>query len=307
LDSIFNRKQTFQREVFLLIALLFVLFFFGDLARKSAILAEHDFIRYTGLTKFIGLLLIGLLVVKRKMYNLQYVKKLFFTLVVLWSCFFMGVIALKNVNSLDVIYNDLVYTVRASFIPLILIPFFSLEKKTAETAISVFELLFWINAIFIVIGFVGEIKFLRTYGLTRFGYKGLFDRSSQTSFYFVFVIFYYYYLWFYKKSRKALFLFVIAALLSLLVGTKRLYFVVAIILVFHFFNAKLYKKIYTWIVLVISAAVMSLNWDTITEKLIVTFSVLYKVYKEDGFLSALFSYRNDLLLKFINNFMEDHC
>ncbi|WCO01637.1 hypothetical protein [Psychroserpens ponticola] len=175
--------------------------------------------------------------------------------------------------------------------------FYVSNSKQSETLFKVFETLILINSIFIVIGFLFNVAIFKTYLGQRFGYNGLFV-SSATSTYAYFTILVY--LFFRYKSRFLLSLKPLIILIScLLIGTKSLYIILVLLVAIYIvkFTSKKIKIISSILIGLVSlfgTYYVFFIWETFSQ-----------IRKTNGFMTALLSYRDQLLinktLPFIDN------
>jgi hypothetical protein len=216
-------------------------------------------------------------------------------------------LSLKDVDFFSNITSNFDYFIKASLLPFMLIPFFTIDEVTVKKCLKLILVLFWINAITIIIGSIFNIETLETYYKgSRFGYKGIYNRSTFVSYLFLFVIMYYYYNWRNKSKTKTLLILLLASIISLQVGTKRIYIFLGCLFIFHFINAKLYKKYYFWGVLVLFSLITVKYYNIVSNFLSVKFEILITVYNNHGFISALTSYRIDLLRDYYNVYITNN-
>jgi hypothetical protein len=214
---------------------------------------------------------------------------------------------LKEVRPIDNIIANCDFFLKACFIPFFLIPFYNLKANELQPGLTALTYIFWINCICIVCGVIFQIKAFQTYPFShRFGYKGLFDRSTYTSYIFIFMIMYYYYNWVIKKQSLTFNYLLLVVLISFLVGTKRIVFFNCLLLLFHFFKSRLYKsRIVLFSCLAIGLCFLVFN-KAILNLMNHLFSIdlWVNIHKDRGFLSALTSLRSDLLIEYIQEHIQ---
>jgi len=152
-----------------------------------------------------------------------------------------------------------------------------------------------IVSISVLIGFVTEFRFLKTY-VTRFGFVGLMPKSITASYFFISSIIFTYYLGFIKQKSK--WIFALVFLTSFLVGTKAIYLFNLLLIGFHAFYFKWYKSYYFYGLGLISLIGIFMFQNKIIEFLWTYFTSFMKLYEAKGLVTALTSFRD---LIFINN------
>lgn len=269
---------------------------------------DWRFYRFTGISKIIGVTANLIFIVKFHVFKKKYVISLFACLAILSICFIVSQLFLKNINVIQNLQSNFIYYLTACFLPIYLITFFSIDKFTTLKALNLLKSLFWLNAIFIIIGICLEVKWFQTYYYyaTRFGYKGIMERSTYVSYLFIFMIVYYYYNWSSIKKKKTLWCLIATICISFLVGTKRLYAFVILLFVFHFFAAKLYKNWWFYVVFCVFSLSLYVFRDFILIGFNSGFQVFSTIYEDKGLISALTSFRNELLLEYKLQFIDGH-
>lgn len=291
----------------ILLISVILLFCFGDLARLFARTLDLNFNLYTRLSKIIGILLVFWFILKFKYYKQKHFWPLFTCILLLGTTFIISNILLKNTNYKENIFQNFDYFLKACFLPLLLIPFYSINQNITRTGLNILILIFWINCAFILYGYFFEIRHLQTYYYgDRFGFKGFFDRSTYLSYLFIFTFMYYYYNWIHKQKWIFLFLLVLAGIISLLVGTKRIYFFIFLLLIFHFFYGRWYRSIFFWVFSLALVVIFIVLKEPIVSSLSKTFNVLNTLYIDKGFLSFFTSLRSDLLISYIDLYIKNN-
>lgn len=286
-------------RILLLFALLF--FFVGDAAKFFSKSFGFGFQEYPRVTKIVIILLLAIYILSHKIYKKAYAKSLIFILILFVLTYVLNNFLLQNTNFSVNVKANLDYLIKVSMLPYMLIPFLLIDKTTTRLGINLVLILFWINAVAILIGVIFKIETLETYYHdVRFGYKGLYNRSTYVSYLFVFVILYYYYNWRKRLNGALLIYLLFCCFISVFVGTKRIYLFLILLGVFHFIDAKLYKKKLFWVFIVISTILSVVNIVAIGLFLKSTFDKLFLVYENHGVLSAITSYRSNLLIRYYN-------
>lgn len=295
-----------SKPILILLAGIILLFFFGDVTKKIARLFNADFLLFTRVSKAIGLLAISFFVIKYKSYKKKYARGLIYCLIILTFVFVLSNIFLLNIDFIANMQANLDYFVKACFLPLFLIPFFSIDKEVTKKTLIIIQYIFWVNCVAIILGYCFEIEIFETYNGSRFGYMGFLDRSTYSSYLFIFIIIYYYFNYVNSNQIKYFMGVILAIFVSLFVGTKRIYFFLILFGVFHFFYFKLYRNKWFWI---LTSAIL-LGVFFFLENLLLSFQVVFveliSIYHDRGVLSAITSLRNDLLVEYVNKNINDN-
>ena len=294
--------KSYINSLFNLGKLTIFLIILGDFFRKASIFFDFEFIRYTAVFKILLLIIYGLFVL---FYNKQYFKnkeiikigKIILSLAI--------VFILSNIFPFNYdIFNpaNLEYLIRYLFFPITFFIFYNLlsDNIKIEKLFKAYEVFFFVNLILIIVGFVFEFDLFKSYpNPNRFGYSGLMNRTNQISYISIIMILIYYYEWAYLKKKSYLkFLFVI--LVSLLVGTKRIYFTLIILGIFHFYKFRYqYNGKKGILSLALSFSIILIFWNSIKEVFFLKFKIFIDIYQDKGFFSSLLSFRNNLLVQII--------
>lgn len=301
-------KKSFENTLFILYTVAIGLFFLGDIFRKIALFFNCDFTRYSTVSKIVVLFLfLGFFLTNLKNYRRQdHFIKIITCIIVLIISFFAGQISLDNITQPLNITLNIEYLVKYLFLPIIILMFLELKDKSEhiEKIVKIFEWVFLINAAFILIGFCFNINELSTYSGDRFGYIGIFSRSGQASvFSIIFILLYYWQIKF-KKNYLIKFKFIFSVIVSLLLGTKRIYIFLIILLLYFILIDKGYKKRATY-----RASVLIILTGLLFNQLVIksfnrVFIVFQNNYYNKGFLYSLTSSRSDLFLKTFDDFVK---
>lgn len=170
------------------------------------------------------------------------------------------------------------------------------SKEQIEVFKKTFEIIFLLNAVLILIGFLFHVSFFRSYiSGSRFGYNGLIMSSSQASYIFIISLLYFLFgVKWYGSYRGGLKLALIV-LSGVLIGTKAiLMFIVFVItlVAFKLFNKRV--AMCAFIGFFVLLMLFLLNLDSFVN-----------FVERTNFITALFSYRNDLLLNNLMPFVLD--
>lgn len=307
-EDLLHKKQ-FQLFVFLLL-----ITFLGDILRRFSFLLEYDFKRYTTISKIIfivaSLIFIFFYLKKEILKNKKKINILkAMSFLVLF--FVVGQIALNNSNILyHNIINNLEFLTKYLFFPYLLVLFINLRERQdiINKLIRVFEIIFFVNLIAIVLGFIFQIKVFNTYDYgIRFGYKGIFSMSGQTSFYFILMILYYIHrLIFFDKNKWTLIKLVILIIVSFLIGTKRIYFFLPMLSLYYLFFLNGFKNRITYITIVPVSLIGISLFYIFKDRLEDTILLFKNIYLENGIITSLLSFRNELLIKIYSEQIIDN-
>lgn len=171
--------------------------------------------------------------------------------------------------------------------PLIVLESVNNDNNNKARLFNTAEWMLLINSLFILVGFLFEFSLFKTYTGSRFGYNGLFYASATSSY--IYAIGLIYFVLTYKKDAISSWKYIVIVVSSFLIGTKTLYliafFTIAVVL---FLNRKRINKY-------IAGALTA----TIFLALVIylyNFSIIQPIRKESGIISAILSYRNELLI-----------
>lgn len=182
----------------------------------------------------------------------------------------------------------------------ILVNKYPLKESPRKLLFQVFEYVLIVNGILILIGLFLDIHLFDSYRWGRFGYNGLFITSSTSSYVYAIAIFYF--LLKLKKdflkSWKTFFVIVCA----LLTGTKILYIAIVgslLIYLVHFVN---FNKSYRRILIIGLTTVVSF----IGYFFFFRYGIFNQIRQEQGLISAILSFRDDLLLEQTLPFIQEN-
>ena len=292
--ELLSEKQL-KNRYYLLVSTLIFFFLAEALTRISPWLFDES-IRFTGMSKICMALIF--------LSYLTFIEKtLFKEKTVIISYAFLGfsfvVASYSLISDVDFIarikYNS-VYFFRYTYVFFFIILLKGLTNERLSNILKIIEIIFWVNCFFVFYGFVFEIPIFRGYGFNRFGYVGLFARTSQASYVFILVVAFYYYQWFYKK--KNIYPLLIALLASFLVGTKAIYFAMINLILFHFIiNWQVLRKTQLFIFPILFLLIIIASQTFLKT----TIQLFYGIIKKDSLFTAIFSYRNKEFLDYISN------
>ncbi|WP_299883690.1 hypothetical protein [uncultured Lacinutrix sp.] len=176
------------------------------------------------------------------------------------------------------------------FLNSIKIPSISFQK-----GYNYLEVLLFINCLVIIFGILFEINIFKSYESTpRFGYAGLFSKPEEAGFIYCIAIIYNYYYWSLNKSKTNLIKVAVFIATILVLGQKKMFLFVALLICMHLLFQVKYKKFFRVIIPVLGLIVIIFN-KKIFSYLISHSSFWTRIYQEKGLLSTLTSTRSDLV------------
>ena len=229
------------------------------------------------------------------------IKKMLLEKIIIKSLFFLAILFLLNLlanYSLDLtegaFYKVAYLQIQFLFGLLVLIFFNQFYKSIKpEPVIYIISALVVINFLLIVIGHLFDLTIFKTY-VIRFGYNGCFKNTSIASYFYMFVII----LFHLRKRKYAYILLAVSIISALFVGSKSLYFFlylygiyVAYINIFkisHYKRIKSHKAIF-----IILATALFFVFSLF---IFINNETMSRVYSEYGFITAFFSYRDQLFM-----------
>lgn len=124
------------------------------------------------------------------------------------------------------------------------------SQMKAIKMISVIEKILVFNTIFIIIGFLFQIKLFKSYHFNslRFGYDGFFNKVNEVSYFYIIFIIVLYYRYITAKKQLILLLYIIGV--SLLIGTKTVFLFLFFLGLYHLIIMAKHAKIYRIVVFV---------------------------------------------------------
>ena len=299
-------EESFKNRQFQLFFSLIVISFLGDILRRISFFVNADFTRYTTLSKvvFIIISIPFMIYYKRKIATNFLKKKVLLVMFILFLFFLIGHISISKDVSFSSVYNNFEYFAKYLFFPFLLFLFLNIreDEKVINELLKIFEFFFFVNLLAIIVGFYFEIRVFQTYYFgTRFGYKGIYSNSGQTSIFFILMIFYYIHKLLFQNFNKwtlAKLLLIISV--SFLIGTKRIYLFIPILTLYYLFFLKGIRKLITLKIFAVYLVISFVFFDKI--KLIAgkTYSLFYEIYEQNGFFSSFTSYRSNLIQEIVS-------
>lgn len=167
--------------------------------------------------------------------------------------------------------------------------FQALSQKNFKPIFRFWELFLWINNLLILLGATFSLSLFKTYSGERWGYNGLVMASSNSTYLYLVALLYFFIRFPQTYFKKPLFwLSIIAAFCT---GTKSIYLGVLLFGLIALITFQLPKKIkwpLTLGLMLIGIASMFLLFSS---------ELFTGIIQEDGWLSAILSYRDDLLIE----------
>ena len=178
-------------------------------------------------------------------------------------------------------------------------------KQHKKQLFDAFELIFYINSIFIIIGFAFNLFIFLAYPTSnRFGYIGLLRNVTHASYIYMIFITFFYYKYTATKSRYNLILLYSSVLICFLIATKALILFITLFAFYIIFSKKLWRML-----LVFSFGIITLfyHFDFIIQNILKPhFKVLYDVYMDKGLFTMLFSFRNESIELLFIPYVKEH-
>lgn len=285
----FEAKFLNKSRSYLLIFLL-VIFFISEAISKYAIQYEGGKSDIPRIIKFVVFLfiIVGLLI---------HFKRLIAPLVLV-TMFCVGQLFLK-----DGFRTEIMVSFSKLLFPIFLFIYFSnypIRECFKENLFRAFEYLLILNGILIFVGLIWEIHFFKSYQGPRFGYNGLFITSATSSYVYAIAIFY-----FLLKLKAGFFknwktFFVIVC--ALITGTKILYIVVLASLLIYLLQFVNFNRSYRKMSIIIVLIVFGIIGYIFFFK----YGIFNEIRQEKGIFSAIFSFRDDLLLEQTLPFIQEN-
>lgn len=180
-----------------------------------------------------------------------------------------------------------------------LFPFFLfrtklLDKSLINTYDLQFRWVFIINYIFIIVAFIFDLSFFRTYDGARFGFNGVFISQNISSYILLISFFYFFYDAVVYNKRYDYYLLVISLLAMVLTGTKTVYFGLVLFLGLYLLIKRSKAVFYLLVFSLCLIFIIGLNQSI--------FSSFYQLYLEKDFWYSFTSFRSEYVnTRFIYN------
>lgn len=262
-----------------LLVFTFVLFFILELYTKFGMvykILSFD-VKYIKALVFLGFLVI--------MIFIRDIKVLIY-LICLLSVFAIGQISIKSLFSVDII------NVFSKFLfPLLIFGFANYLIKPGSKINIIFKTAEWLmvlNSILILIGILFSIKLFNTYQGGRFGFNGVFNAVSTGSYAYIITLMYF--LLSYREKAMKNWKFILILISCIFIGTKAVYLAMAFSIAYIVIISKIpFKR-----TLLVVATLIGLS---LAYYFFFQYGIFNSIRQSDGLLSALLSYRDQLLLE----------
>lgn len=302
------KKVDFSRPVYYLPSLIFVLFYLSEFISKILKFNDAYFHRFSGLIKLVFEVLVLIYLYKRKRNNLKTLFKIGLVFIIIYS---LGHIFLLSEFSLyEFIVN--LYSLNGYLFVFILFYTLSPQNTYQESILGIqlinlekaMKLIFIVNSIAILLGFFFSISIFQTYLHTtmRFGFNGLFLHASHSSYIYCIYTLFFYNLYIKDYTKCSLLFFISSISISFFVATKTIFF-----FNFLFLFYLIYKKFSIKVFLITIGSGVSFiyfNRDYILNVFKNKFRILYELYLDHGFVTMIFSTRNQSLTKDLTPYLE---
>lgn len=161
-------------------------------------------------------------------------------------------------------------------------------EKLKRRLFNIFEWVMLLNSLFIFMGALFSIKVFNTYQGSRFGYNGFFDAVSTGSYAYIITLFYFLLAYKSKVVRNWKFIFIFIS--CFFIGTKAVYVSMVFTLAYIIITATIpYKK-----TIITGTAILSIAAGYF---FFFRYGIFNLIRESDGLISAMLSYRNELLIK----------
>ncbi|HLS29336.1 MAG TPA: hypothetical protein VK021_00625 [Flavobacteriaceae bacterium] len=193
--------------------------------------------------------------------------------------------------------ENLIYLSKFLF-PILLFSFFNeVRLRSSKSLFNVYEFLVLFNSLLIILGFIFDIIYFKTYSGKRFGYSGLMITSATATYFYCIAIFYFFIR--YKTIQNWKFLGCVLA--AILVGTKSIYLFLALFGAFYiirYVRSKKLKFIFLFLVSVLAVllGIYLLYYNP----------VFSEIRSSQGIISAILSYRDQLFIERTLPFIEQN-
>lgn len=282
------------------IVVIMLSFFISEAGYKLLLHLDITGIRISGIVKFIFQIFMFFMII------VNYKKSLRALLWLLLLCviFFIGQLALPNnpniISNIEYLNNSLFIIIMLLFINSI-----NIDERQKKIAIKCFEYIVIANSVAILVGLLFSIDYFKTYYNIRFGYDGFLMKSSYASYFYLMATFYFgQKLKQLKRSNVLIFIFI--AFSAIITGTKAAMLSVVLVFIYLAIINKLYlnKLILSSFILIV--LLISLFYGEIMDLFIANSKIFGPIIMENGFTSALFSYRDLILTESLIPYIESN-
>lgn len=291
-----NRYKKLLNLEILFPSIVLVVFFLTEFISKVLKISHFDFDRVSGVFKFIFEIFILFYLYKRKKDSWNKLLRIVIPFLVIY------IFGQWFLNQGDFFRRLLLNLYSLNGYLFLFILYYSLKPNCDSEEQVLNEQLAWLNrtikAIFIlnsltiVIGLLFGLNLFKTYlGFSdRFGFSGMFLFTSHSSYIHIIFILYFFCKYVAIKNNANLLFFVGAVSISMLTGTKTVYFFNILFLTYLFIKS--FKPYISTFVGLLIGTLVILNYSTLVLNFQEKFKVLSDVYENYGALTMLFSTRN---------------
>lgn len=298
-----NKEIISDKRTEKIIILFFILALLSDFLMKLITYGGFDFyFRFSGIIKLLFEIFLILVLIKKGLN--KYFIYLLLTLII---SFFIGQLFLKTNTIFDrnllteILKGDIYHLNKYVFIILFVALVNSITNKidTAKSVIKSLLILLFINSIFVIVGFVFEINYLKSFpNSSRFGFSGLFSKSGEAVLLYSLACIY-----FYLKSKN-LFPVVYYLIIMFLSGKKISLLFGVFFFIVHFCIMSEYRQYFRFLGLLILASVFYFK-DIFIKWVLVLFPFWNNIIEQHGFLAAVTSTRSLAIQRTINYINEN--
>lgn len=229
--------------------------------------------------------------------------KTYLWLIVLGVCFLIGQFSLIQFE-IDALKNFGMF-IKHIYIFVLFFGFKKLAKEDSLTSLFLaLKIIFLFVFASIILGFIFDIPEFRTYGSNRFGYGGVLSKPSVTT-YFIIMAFLFFEI-FKKKFKYSYVYLLLCVLCTLISGTKASLLFLVFFFVYKFLS-KDFKLNRTQLIvgLVSMFAIIISVFVFMKSTLQNTYNEFYKLYENEGVISALTSFRSRKFMEAVEIYSQE--
>ena len=269
-------------------SLILLLFFITEAYFKLMLFSTDETTTLLQITKGITIGCMGLYILKKQPKSLV-------SITVLFLMFIIGQVALVRG-----VYKESIVAFFKLIYPIVLLQFFFIYKLSSnqkKKLFQVFEFIILFNSLIILVGFGFDIDVLNSYEGSRFGFNGLFITSAVSSYVYCIALIYLlakYQNTFFKRLTN-----LIIILSMFFIGTKVSYFFLLCFFTIYFLKyTAINKKIVITVLLTLGVFCLYMFFFK--------YGIFNEIRQKDGLISALMSYRNQLLVERTIPYVKEH-
>ncbi len=272
-----------------------VLFFSYDFMAKIMSLHEISHVPYQWATgvKYCWL---ALMLSFRKNRSIE--NKIIWIPIAIGLCVTIGMWSLHKILTPDDFLFNGYYYLAHSF-PMLLLAFFAYfeNDQVINRFIKVFKIFLALNSVLILLNLMTDFAWALTYFKgSRFGHQGVLLYHAESAYIYFLGVALFLFEFRRNQSKVNLLLLILNIAAALLLGTKKSYMLIGLLTLYVLYQYR--RSVTMYIISAVTAVMVFVSREVIDRLLSEQFKVLYRVYENDGLLSMLLSYRNEL---FLNN------